>query len=448
MGAYLSEPITEKETEEGVLHGSIHFGASAMQGWRRGMEDEHIAVDLQAPAGAAGTNVAMFGVWDGHGGQEVAKFVKVHMAAEIVKTEEYQRGDYGAALVKVFHRMDEMLWDKANLKELDSYKKGASEAPASDATARAEDGPLALRPGSDAADAEEDEDGSAKMSKAEVLDMFKMLMTAKSAKLAVKAESEAEGGGGGGESGAVPARAAVVGGPVAERAAKAPPQMCMLPPVHVTAGCTSVVAVIAGDTLVVANAGDSRAVLCRRGRAVALSEDHKPSQPVNESALTHAPRHPRPAHSCPLGNGGAWRMRTSPLTSKRRRAGREQMFAWLPASHAVHPQRTPVSRCLQGELARIEAVGGFVNDAGRVNGNLNLSRSIGDLKYKQSKEAPPSAQMITAEPDVRTFTITPGPDEFMVPSRHRCTTITGHKHFCRNVALCPHSSAPCRQCSV
>ena len=34
----------------------------------------------------------------------------------------------------------------------------------------------------------------------------------------------------------------------------------------------------------------------------------------------------------------------------------------------------------------------LVNQAGRVNGNLNLSRSIGDLKYKQS-DAPPAAQV-------------------------------------------------------
>jgi serine/threonine protein phosphatase PrpC len=31
-----------------------------------------------------------------------------------------------------------------------------------------------------------------------------------------------------------------------------------------------------GNKLVVANAGDSRAVLCRRGQAVEMSRDHKP----------------------------------------------------------------------------------------------------------------------------------------------------------------------------
>lgn len=52
------------------------------------------------------------------------------------------------------------------------------------------------------------------------------------------------------------------------------------------------------------------------------------------------------------------------------------------------------------ESSRIVKAGGFVNQFGRVNGNLNLSRSIGDLKYKQVPGIPPAEQMITAEPDI------------------------------------------------
>ena len=51
-------------------------------------------------------------------------------------------------------------------------------------------------------------------------------------------------------------------------------------------------------------------------------------------------------------------------------------------------------------MNRITNAGGFVNQFGRVNGNLNLSRSIGDLKYKQVPGIPPAEQMITAEPDI------------------------------------------------
>lgn len=56
------------------------------------------------------------------------------------------------------------------------------------------------------------------------------------------------------------------------------------------------------------------------------------------------------------------------------------------------------------ERSRIIAAGGFLSEIGgvcRVNGNLNLSRAIGDLKYKANFELPPKEQIITAEPDIR-----------------------------------------------
>ncbi|KAK9805433.1 hypothetical protein WJX73_006037 [Symbiochloris irregularis] len=43
-------------------------------------------------------------------------------------------------------------------------------------------------------------------------------------------------------------------------------------------GCTAITAVLVGQRLVVANVGDSRAVLCRAGKAKPLSEDHKPNR--------------------------------------------------------------------------------------------------------------------------------------------------------------------------
>ncbi|WKA07477.1 hypothetical protein VitviT2T_025302 [Vitis vinifera] len=46
-----------------------------------------------------------------------------------------------------------------------------------------------------------------------------------------------------------------------------------------TVGSTAVVAVVGGEVVVVANCGDSRAVICRDGVAVPLSNDHKPNRP-------------------------------------------------------------------------------------------------------------------------------------------------------------------------
>ncbi|KAK8662460.1 hypothetical protein V6N13_092033 [Hibiscus sabdariffa] len=44
-------------------------------------------------------------------------------------------------------------------------------------------------------------------------------------------------------------------------------------------GSTAVVAIVTPDKIIVANCGDSRAVLCRKGVAVPLSDDHKPDRP-------------------------------------------------------------------------------------------------------------------------------------------------------------------------
>jgi protein phosphatase 1G len=85
------------------------------------------------------------------------------------------------------------------------------------------------------------------------------------------------------------------------------------------AGTTAVVALVADNMLYVANAGDSRCVLSRNGKAVDMSIDHKPDMP--------------------------------------------------------------------SEKARIENAGAVIIE-GRVNGNINLSRSIGDLEYKEITSLP------------------------------------------------------------
>lgn len=91
--------------------------------------------------------------------------------------------------------------------------------------------------------------------------------------------------------------------------------------------------------------------------------------------------------------------------------------------HTITNRRTKVSQCVEfpvtpllisvtGEKARICAAGGFV-DFGRVNGNLALSRAIGDFEFKKSAELSPEQQIVTAYPDVIAHTITDD-DEFLV----------------------------------
>ncbi|GKZ18901.1 protein phosphatase 2C 2 [Aspergillus brasiliensis] len=66
----------------------------------------------------------------------------------------------------------------------------------------------------------------------------------------------------------------------------------------------------------------------------------------------------------------------------------------------------------EGEKARISAAGGFV-DFGRVNGNLALSRAIGDFEFKKSPELSPEQQIVTAYPDVTVHDLSDD-DEFLV----------------------------------
>jgi len=66
----------------------------------------------------------------------------------------------------------------------------------------------------------------------------------------------------------------------------------------------------------------------------------------------------------------------------------------------------------EAEKARIQAAGGFV-DFGRVNGNLSLSRAIGDFEFKKSADLPPEQQIVTAFPDVEIHDIHED-DEFLV----------------------------------
>lgn len=76
-----------------------------------------------------------------------------------------------------------------------------------------------------------------------------------------------------------------------------------------------------------------------------------------------------------------------------------------PLSYDHKPQN-------EAEKARIQAAGGFV-DFGRVNGNLALSRAIGDFEFKKSAELPPEQQIVTAYPDVEIHDISED-DEFLV----------------------------------
>ena len=66
----------------------------------------------------------------------------------------------------------------------------------------------------------------------------------------------------------------------------------------------------------------------------------------------------------------------------------------IPLSFDHKPDNEP-------EKARIQAAGGFVEE-NRVNGSLNLSRSMGDFEYKGNTAKDYKNQMVTVDPEITT----------------------------------------------
>jgi len=222
MGGVLSEPVLEKVSETSE-NDRLKFGYSCMQGYRMSMEDAHCAL-LSLPYDSSNS---YFGVFDGHGGAEVAKYCAEHLHERITNDNAYRAGDHFTSIKNGFLRVDEEVRDQLN------------------------------KP---------------------------------------------------------------------------------------TEGTTALIALIDNKRILVGNAGDSRSVLSRGGKAIPMSYDHKPH--------------------------------------------------------------------LQQERQRIVSAGGSV-DFNRVNGQLAVSRAIGDFSFKRNTAKALEDQMVSANPDTKLENLN-GEDEFLI----------------------------------
>ncbi|KAJ1451670.1 phosphatase 2C-like domain-containing protein [Pelagophyceae sp. CCMP2097] len=332
MGAYLSAPVTAKESEDAECEW-LRCGASSMQGWRRSMEDAHVN------GATVGGDARFFGVFDGHGGAEVARFTARHIAEALPND---WNADASRALKALFHEMDSRLRLADNSAELTSLKNAAAGVARAPPRAAVDDAAVGTA---------SDEDRQS--AKKEAFALFSQVLATTKATQRDATDGEQGGAPRDGAAALAAANRAELANAGQESVAPGERRRCTLPDYAFSAGCAAVV-VVAERTegglsrLWCANAGDSRAVVSRNGLAFGLSEDHKP----NDS----------------------------------------------------------------GERYRIDNAGGFVECANgfyRVNGNLNLSRSLGDLKYKQNAELRPEEQIISADPDVLAYDVN-SDDEFFI----------------------------------
>ncbi|XP_019935716.2 protein phosphatase 1G isoform X1 [Paralichthys olivaceus] len=111
MGAYLSQPNTAKTSSDGG-NSNMSYGYSAMQGWRVSMEDAHNCIP------EFDEETAMFAVYDGHGGEEVALYCSKYLPDIIKEQKTYKDGKLQKALEDAFLAIDSRITTEEVVKEL------------------------------------------------------------------------------------------------------------------------------------------------------------------------------------------------------------------------------------------------------------------------------------------------------------------------------------------
>jgi len=101
MGQTLSEPVVDKYSSSSNDE-RLMYGSSCMQGWRVSMEDAHTTIlRLEGKDG-----FSFFGVYDGHGGQNVAKYSGEQLHLRIARDEAFSLSDYKVAIKNGFLGID------------------------------------------------------------------------------------------------------------------------------------------------------------------------------------------------------------------------------------------------------------------------------------------------------------------------------------------------------
>ncbi|XP_029283234.1 protein phosphatase 1G [Cottoperca gobio] len=457
MGAYLSQPNTTKTSTDGG-NSNMSYGFSAMQGWRVSMEDAHNCI-LEFDE-----ETAMFSVYDGHGGEEVALYCSKYLPDIIKEQKTYKDGKLQKALEDAFLFIDRKMTTEDVIKELVQIAGRPTEEPPvvkvseeddleteeaallhEEATMTIEE--LLVRYGQNLnavkhaaaisaaaakkascshreSSGEKGEDG--KGQKEEVNGDVEEESKGKVKKVeGVAGGSKLRacrrtGGGGGEASGA----AADCGGSGSsngeEKAGKA----------EGDAGpsCSSLSSKAAGDS-------KSRffddSEESEEGEEEGSDEDGSEEEEGDSSEMEEEEdteegeedsEDEEEEEMCIPGMDG----KEEPGSDSGTTAvvalirGKQLIVANAGDSRCVVSERGKAVDMSYDhkpedelELARIKNAGGKVTMDGRVNGGLNLSRAIGDHFYKRNKALPPDEQMISAMPDVKVLTLN-GDHDFMV----------------------------------
>uniref|UniRef100_A0A8C9XRX4 Protein phosphatase 1G n=1 Tax=Sander lucioperca TaxID=283035 RepID=A0A8C9XRX4_SANLU len=269
MGAYLSQPNTTKTSSDGG-NSNMSYGFSAMQGWRVSMEDAHNCIP------EFDEETAMFSVYDGHGGEEVALYCSKYLPDIIKEQKTYKDGKLQKALEDAFLAIDRRMIKEDVIKELIQIAGRPTEEPPAEKVAEEDD-----------LDTEEASllHEEATMTIEELLVRYGQNLNAVKHAAALSEEEE-------GDSSEMEEEEDTEEGEE-DSEDEEEEEMC-LPGMDgkeepgSDSGTTAVVALIRGKQLIVANAGDSRCVVSERGKAVDMSYDHKPEDELELARIKNA----------------------------------------------------------------------------------------------------------------------------------------------------------------
>ncbi|KAF5897374.1 protein phosphatase 1G, partial [Clarias magur] len=448
MGTYLSKPNTEKTTADGGSQ-KLSYGLAAMQGWRVSMEDAHNCIP------ELDEETAMFAVYDGHGGEEVALYCSKYLPNIIKEQTAYKHGKLQKALEDAFLAIDGLITSEEVIKELVQIAGRPQEEAAPEKVA-------------DEDDVDNEETAllheEATMTIEELLGRYGQNLNKSSKKPAQDAPKELEDRadafvdkGINGETECGPSETDSNGkAKLEEPAGGSKIRACR----RAAASCggdstgQSTDGEKAGGTADAGPSCSSSAALMSGSAKSKFFEDSDESdegedeeegsdeedcseqegEDSSENEEDDTEEEEEEEEEEETDEDGEEEEMFAPMMDGKEEPGSDSgttaVVALIRGKQLIVANAGD-SRCVisergkavdmsydhkpedEVELARIKNAGGKVTTEGRVNGGLNLSRAIGDHFYKRNKNLPPEEQMISALPDVKVLTLNEE-HEFMV----------------------------------
>ena len=118
MGVELDKPFLIKKPDDGK-NKIFRYGVNKVQGWKKTMEVYNLKENNIGPE----KKVNIFGIFDGHSGNEVSQYLSLHFTSELLKNENFKNDNYKQALIDSFKNIDKSFRTKEVNSKLVLYRR-------------------------------------------------------------------------------------------------------------------------------------------------------------------------------------------------------------------------------------------------------------------------------------------------------------------------------------